>query len=65
MDVSLKLHDLMCKSAISAYRLGKDIGVNTSTVTGWLKGTTPSPSNISKLSHYFKVNTDYFFSDNV
>lgn len=40
-----------------------DCGIGRTAVTQWKNGSLPSAKSLQKLSAYFRVTTDYFFTD--
>lgn len=56
-----KLIELMKEKGVTAYRVGKDIGVSVSSVLEWTHGKAhPGYKSIQKLSEYFGVPAEYF-----
>lgn len=53
MAFTENLCDLMQKHNISSYKLAKDIGVHTSTVSNWREGRQPILEHAKKLAEYF------------
>jgi transcriptional regulator with XRE-family HTH domain len=49
------LCDLMRKRGVGSYKLAKDIGVHTSTVSNWRDGTEPKLEHLTRLAKYFGV----------
>lgn len=56
-----KLEQLCRERGISLYRLGKEIGISTASLTQWKKGvSSPSIKSVKKIADYFGVSVDYF-----
>lgn len=58
MSYAVNLCKLMRKSGLSSYKLAKDLGVHTSTVTNWKKGKDPKIEHLCKVADYFGVTLD-------
>ena len=51
---------------LTAYRVSKDTGIATSTLTEWKNGTyTPKVDKLMVLADYFGVSVEYFLKDEV
>lgn len=51
---------LLQEKGISAYRLSKDTGISTASLTDWKKGrTTPKVDKLQKIADYFGVDLNY------
>lgn len=51
---------LLQKNGISAYKVGKETGIATSTLTDWKKGkSTPKADKLQKIADYFGVTLEY------
>lgn len=51
---------------LTAYRVSKDTGIATSTLTEWKNGTyTPKVDKLMVLANYFGVSVEYFLKDEV
>lgn len=49
---------------LTAYRVSKDTGIATSTLTEWKNGTyTPKVDKLMVLANYFDVPIEYFLKD--
>ena len=64
MGYSTNLCDLMEKNGVSSYKLAKDIGVHTSTVTNWRDGKFPKVEHLQAVAAYFGTTVDRLLSDN-
>lgn len=51
------------RKGISPTQAILDCGIGRTAVSQWKRGTLPSAKSLQKLSSYFKVTTDYFFTD--
>lgn len=52
--------NLLCKEkGISISKMIKDLGMANGNVTRWNKGSVPTGDNLTKISDYFGVSTDY------
>lgn len=58
MGFAQNLCDLMEKNGVGSYKLAKDIGVHTSTVSNWKDGAEPKLEHLSRLADYFEVSID-------
>lgn len=51
---------LLKERNITAYRVAKDTGITTATLTDWKKGRTqPKMDKLQKIADYFGVSLDY------
>ena len=56
-----KFADLLAKTNKTAYRVAKDTGVSTATLSSWKKGVyTPKLDKLKVLADYFGVDINYF-----
>lgn len=57
--------ELLLKSrGLTAYKVGKDTGVNRSTLSEWKNGrSVPKADKIQRLADYFNVPISYFYED--
>lgn len=55
MGFAENLCDLMQKNGVGSYKLAKEIGVHTSTVSNWRDGTEPKLEHLARLAKYFGV----------
>lgn len=56
-----KFEELLKKNNVTAYRVAKDTGVTTATLTSWKQGKyTPKREKLQKIADYFGVDVDYF-----
>ena len=52
--------DLLKQHGITAYRVAKDTGITTATLTDWKKGrSTPKADKLQIIAAYFGVSVDY------
>lgn len=58
MGYSQNLCKLMEQTNTSSYKLAKEIGVHTSTITNWKDGTIPRVDHLQLVSNYFGVTVD-------
>ena len=63
MGYPTNLCNLMSKKGIGAYRLAKDIGVHTSTVSNWKEGASPKIEHLRLVADYFGVTIDELLAD--
>lgn len=56
-----KIEALLEANNVTAYRMCKDLGLHTSSVTAWKQGLyKPSVTTLKKIADYFGVTVDYF-----
>lgn len=56
-----KFEELLKKNNVTAYRVAKETGVTTATLTSWKQGKyTPKMEKLQKIADYFGVTTEYF-----
>lgn len=54
---------LLKQHGITAYRVAKDTGVTTTTLTSWKQGKyTPKPEKMQKIADYFGVSLSYLMT---
>lgn len=54
---------LLKKHGVTAYRVAKDTGVTTATLTSWKQGKyTPKREKLEKIAEYFGVSIDYLMT---
>lgn len=54
---------LLKEHGITAYRVAKETGVTTSTLTSWKQGKyTPKPEKMQKIADYFGVSLAYLMT---
>lgn len=58
MGFAKNLCSLMESAGVGSYKLAKDLGVHTSTVSNWRDGTEPKLDHLSRIAKYFGVTTD-------
>ena len=59
-----KVKKLMSTRGITAYRLSKETGIATSTLTNWKKGFyTPKVDKLKKIADYFGVTLEELISE--
>ena len=57
---------LLNERGVTAYRVAKETGVTTSTLTNWKKGNyTPKQDKLQKIADYFGVSIDYLMNGEV
>lgn len=56
-----KIFEELCrKNGISAYRVSKDTGITTATLTSWKQGKyEPKADKLNKIADYFGVSVEY------
>lgn len=60
-----KFEELLVKNDVTAYRVSKETGISTATLTDWKKGrSTPKADKLQKIADYFGVTVDYFTGNN-
>lgn len=64
MGYAENLCDLMKRDGISSYKLARDIGVHTSTVSNWRDGKTPKVEHLKLVADHFGVTVDSLLADN-
>lgn len=61
-----KFEELLKKNNVTAYRVAKETGVTTATLTSWKQGKyTPKREKLQKIADYFNVGVEYFTGDDV
>lgn len=62
MDNTYQKFDELCKSkGVTPYRVAKETGISTATLSHWKKGKyTPKIDKLKKISDYFGVTVEYF-----
>lgn len=56
-----KFEALLKKYGVTAYRVSKETGVTTATLTSWKQGKyTPKREKLQKIADYFGVTIEYF-----
>lgn len=56
-----KFEELLKKNNVTAYRVAKETGVTTATLTSWKQGKyTPKREKLQKIADYFGVGIEYF-----
>lgn len=59
-----KFAQLLKDNNVSAYKVSKETGIATSTLSDWKNGrSTPKVDKLQKIAEYFNVSTDYFVGD--
>lgn len=55
--------ELLDKYGVTAYKVAKETGVTTTTLTNWKKGKyTPKPDKLQKIADYFGVPLSYLLT---
>lgn len=59
-----EIFDKLCESkGVTAYRVGKETGIATSTFTDWKKGrSVPKQNKLKKIADYFGVTVEYLMT---
>ena len=56
---------LMKEHNVTAYKVSKETGIATSTLSDWKKGrSTPKQDKLQKIADYFNVTIDYLLTGN-
>ena len=56
-----KFEKLLVERNVTAYRVSKDTGISTATLTEWKKGTyKPKVEKLALIAKYFDVPLEYF-----
>ena len=59
-----RFEQLLLEKAISAYKVSKETGISTATLTSWKQGKyTPKPDKLQKIADYFGVQIDWLTGD--
>lgn len=59
-----KFAELLNKTGKTAYRVSKDTGISTATLSSWKTGDyKPKIDKLKILADYFGVSIEYFLSD--
>jgi len=59
-----KFEILLNRNGLTAYRVGRDTGISTATLSNWKSGNyTPKVDKLQKIADYFGVPLDYFYKD--
>ncbi|KAF5071796.1 helix-turn-helix protein [anaerobic digester metagenome] len=59
-----KFEILLCEKNVTAYKVAKETGVSSTTLTEWKKGTyVPKLDKLQKIADYFGVSITYFLGD--
>lgn len=54
---------LLAEKGVTAYRVSKETGVTTATLTSWKQGKyTPKPEKLQKIADYFDVSLEYLMT---
>ena len=54
---------LLSEYGVTAYRVSKETGVTTATLTSWKQGKyTPKPEKLQKIADYFGVSIEYLMT---
>lgn len=54
---------LLKEHGVTAYRVAKETGVTTATLTSWKQGKyTPKPEKLQKIADYFNVSLEYLMT---
>ena len=56
-----RFEELLRKNSVTAYRVAKETGINTATLTAWKQGKyTPKIDKLIKIADFLGVSVDYF-----
>lgn len=59
-----KFEKLLERDGVTAYRVSKETGISTVTLSEWKKGTyIPKADKLLKIANYFNVSIEYFLND--
>lgn len=58
MSFAKNLCELMQNNGVSSYKLAKEIGVHTSTISNWKGGKRPLVEHLVLVSNFFGVTVD-------
>lgn len=58
------IFEMLCeKNGVTPYKVGKETGIATSTLSDWKNGkSTPKQNKLKLLADYFKVSVDYLMT---
>ena len=57
-----KFEQKLIEEGVTAYRVARDTGIFTSTLSQWKNGSSmPKSDTIKKIADYFGVAVDYFY----
>lgn len=60
-----KFEELLRKNNVTPYRVHKETGISTATLSDWKNGkSNPKKDKIEKICEYFNVPLSYFYGDN-
>lgn len=61
-----KFENLLKERGVTPYRVHKDTGISTATLSDWKNGKSqPKKDKIEKLCEYFEVPLSYFYNEEV
>ena len=60
-----RIFQLIDERGITAYKLAKDIGITTSNISAWKKGTLPKIEAYAAIANYFNVSIDYLVGHDI
>ena len=59
-----KFQQLLAKHKVTAYRVGKEVGLAGAVFSDWKSGKSkPKVDKLKKIADYFGVTVDYFLED--
>lgn len=59
-----KFEQLLQKHKVTAYRVAKETGISTATLSDWKNGkSTPKPDKIKKIADFFGESLAYFYNE--
>lgn len=60
-----KFKELCSKNDVTPYKVGKETGISSSTLSDWKSGrSVPKQEKLKKIADYFGVDINYFYDDN-
>ena len=58
-----RFEDLLVAKGVTAYKVGKETGITTTTLTNWKKGKyVPKQDKLQRIADYFDVSIDYLIT---
>lgn len=59
-----RFNELLKEHNVTAYKVGKDTGISTTTLSEWKNGKyTPKMDKLQKIAKYFDVSVDYLLGN--
>lgn len=60
-----KFKELCSKNDVTPYKVGKETGISSSTLSDWKSGrSVPKQEKLKKIADYFGVDVGFFYDDN-